>query len=278
METIGTLARLKNWFIEANKIGTPAVELLAYTPEPEKLVAVAARRSYDKRSAKQIWEEMNDIEVPRLLDQVIGHRHLSVLEHANFTFAIEGISRALSHQLVRHRIASYTQQSQQRASEQDFNFIIPPAIQGNLALCREFQEKMRELANFYRKALDMGVTKGQARYALPNACMTRIIMTTNARSLFNLISQRACGVEEWEFRTLAIKMHMILLTVAPNIFKYAGPKCVMDLICPEGEEGKKCGLYKIIPGAVLCDGERKMSATRLQELMKQEAYAIEKHQ
>ncbi len=254
---INTLTRLKNWFTEDNKIAPPMVELLTYTPEPEKLVAVAARRSYDKRPAKQIWEEMNDVKVSRLLDRVISHGHLSVLEHANFTFAIEGISRALSHQLVRHRIASYTQQSQQRASEQDFDFIIPPAIQSNPVLCREFQEKMGELTDFYRKALDMGITKGQARYALPNACMTRVIMTMNARSLFNLISQRACGVEEWEFRALAIKMHMTLLTVAPNIFKYAGPKCITDLVCREGEKGEKCGLYKILPGAVLRNGHRR---------------------
>jgi len=254
---IDSLTRLKNWFTEANEIGTPVVELLTYTPEPEKLVAVAARRSYDKRSAKQIWEEMNNVEVSRLLDQVIGHRHLSVLEHANFTFAIEGISRVLSHQLVRHRIASYTQQSQQRANEQDFDFIIPPAIQSNRALCREFQEKMRDLAEFYRKALETGIEKGQARYVLPNACATRIIMTMNARSLFNLISQRACGVEAWEFRALAIKMHMILLTVAPNIFKCAGPKCITDLVCSEGEKGEKCGLYKILPGAVLRNGHQR---------------------
>ena len=257
------MTKLKSWFTSDNDLGSPAVELLAYTPEPEKLVAIAARRSYDKRPAKQIWEEMNNVEVSRLLDQVISHGHLSVLEHANFTFAIEGISRALSHQLVRHRIASYTQQSQQRANEQDFDFIIPPSILSNPALCREFREKMSELADFYKKALDRGIPKGQARYALPNACMTRVIMTMNARSLFNLISQRACGVEAWEFRALAIKIHMILLTVAPNIFKYAGPKCITDLICPEGEKGEKCGLYKIIPGAVLRNGHQREATLRL---------------
>jgi len=262
---------LKNWFTEANEIGTPLVELLTYTPEPEKLIAVAARRSYDKRPAKQIWEEMNDVEVSRLLDRVIGHRHLSVLEHANFTFAIEGISRAVSHQLVRHRIASYTQQSQQRASEGDFDYIIPPAIQSDAALCQEFQEKMSDMVDFYRKALKKDIQRGQARYSLPNACMTRVIMTMNARSWFNLISQRACGVEEWEFRALAIKMHMVLLTIAPNIFKYAGPKCITDLVCCEGEKGQKCGLYKVIPGAVLRNGHQKMATIDLEGLIKGKA-------
>lgn len=274
-ETIDYLVKLKSWFTNNNDLDIPTVELLVYTPEPEKLVAVAARRSYERCPAKQIWNEMSDVEVSELLAQVISHRHLSVLEHANFTLAIEGVSRALSHQLVRHRIGSYTQQSQQRASEQDFDFIVPPEIQSNPALRREFQNKMGDLADFYRKALDRGIPKGQARYALPNACMTRIIMTMNARSLFNLISQRACGVEAWEFRALAIKIHMVLLTVAPNIFKYAGPKCITDLVCPEGEGGEKCGLYKIIPGAVLRDGQQKMSTARLQELTKQRPYVIE---
>ena len=224
-----------------------------------------------------MWDEMSDVEVSALLDRVISHRHLSVLEHANFTFAIEGISRAVSHQLVRHRIASYTQQSQQRVNEHDFDFIVPPEIQSNPALFREFEKKMNDLGEFYRRALQRGVTKAQARYVLPNACATRIIMTMNARSLFNLISQRACGVEAWEFRALAIKMHMILLTVAPNIFKYAGPKCITDLVCSEGKKGEKCGLYKIIPGAVLCDGQRRISTARLQELMKQKPYIVESH-
>lgn len=231
----------------------PVVELLAYTPEPERLVAVAARRSYDKRSATQIWEEMTNAEVARLLHQVIRHGHTSVLEHINFTFAIEGISRALSHQLVRHRMASYTQHSQQRSDEKDFAFTIPPEIRRNSELAKEFQEKVRTLAEFYTRAIEAGIPKGQARYILPNACVTRIIMTMNARSLFNLISQRTCGVEEWEFRTLASKIHRILLEVAPNIFSHAGPRCVTDLVCLEGKKGEKCGLYKNIPGAVLRD-------------------------
>ncbi len=232
----------------------PTVELLAYTPNPERLVAVAARRSYDKRSAMQIWAGMTDAEVARLLQQVIRHGHTSVLEHINFTFALEGISRALSHQLVRHRMASYTQQSQQRADERNAAFIVPPEIEKNSELTKEFQEKVKALAEFYTRAIEVGIPKGQARYILPNACVTQIIMTMNARSLFNLISQRTCGVEEWEFRTLASKIHQILLEVAPNIFIHAGPRCVTDLVCLEGEKGEKCGLYRNIPGAVLRDG------------------------
>lgn len=232
----------------------PVVELLTYTPEPEKLVAVAARRSYDKCSAAEMWEEITDEEVVRMLQQVIRHGHMSVLEHINFTFAIEGVSRVLSHQLVRHRVASYTQQSQQRSNESDFTFTIPPQIRENSKLSIEFQEKMKALAEFYTRVIETGIPKGQARYILPNACVTRIIMTMNARSLFNLISQRTCGVEEWEFRIVASKIHQVLLGVAPNIFRYAGPRCVTDLVCLEGKKGEKCGLYKEIPGAVLRDG------------------------
>ena len=242
----------------------PVIELLTYTPEPERLVAVAARRSYDKRSAMQIWEEMTDAEVARLLYRVIRHGHTSVLEHINFTFAIEGVSRALSHQLVRHRMASYTQQSQQRSNERDFDFTVPPEIRKNSELAKEFQEKVKALAEFYTRAIETGIPKGQARYILPNACVTRIIMTMNARSLFNLISQRTCGVEEWEFRMVASKIHQLLLEVAPNIFSHAGPRCITDLVCLEGKKGEKCGLYKNIPGAVLRDGFYRKSKDDLQ--------------
>lgn len=244
----------------------PMVELLAYTPNPERLVAVAARRSYDKRPASQIWREITDEDVARLLDRVIRHQHLSVLEHINFTFAIEGISRALSHQLVRHRIASYSQMSQQRTDERDFVFTIPPEIEKNGELAEEFRGKVEALTGFYAKAVDKGIPKGQARYILPNACTTQVIMTMNARSLFNLIAQRTCGVEEWEFRLVASKIHQTLLQVAPNIFRHAGPTCVTDLVCLEGKKGDRCGRYKTIPGAVLRDGFYRKTKDRLQTM------------
>ena len=241
----------------------PTVELLAYTPDPERVVAVAARRSYSRRPSKELWDELGDQEVLELLDRVIRRRHLSVLEHVYFTFAVEGVSRALSHQLVRHRIASYTQQSQQRASEQHFEFVVPPEIEDDPVLVREFQETMNNLGTLYQRMLDKGVRKGLARYVLPNACTTKLIMTMNARSLFNLISQRSCGVEEWEFRTVATKIHKALMTVAPKIFKYAGPPCVTELVCYEGENGERCGRYRMIPGAVLRDGFRKTAGDEL---------------
>jgi len=241
----------------------PTVELLAYSPDPERVVAVAARRSYSRHPAKELWDELGDEEVSELLYRVIRQRHLSVLEHVHFTFAVEGVSRALSHQLVRHRIASYTQQSQQRASEQHFEFVVPPEIEDDPVLVREFQETMNNLGTAYQRMLDKGVKKGLARYVLPNACTTKLIMTMNARSLFNLISQRICGVEEWEFRTVATKIHEVLMTVAPNIFKYAGPPCVTELVCYEGENGERCGRYRMIPGAVLRNGFRKTTGDEL---------------
>ena len=127
------------------------VELLAYTPNPEKVVAIAAKRSYSKRPARKLWEELSSQEVSELLDKVIRQRHLSILEHINFTLAIEGVSRVLSHQLVRHRIASYTQQSQQRTNEQDFTFVVPPEIGDDPLLFREFEETMNNLGKVYKK-------------------------------------------------------------------------------------------------------------------------------
>lgn len=247
----------------------PTVELLAYTPDPERVVAVAARRSYSRRPAKELWDELGDQEVSELLGRVIRQRHLSVLEHASFTFAIEGVSRAVSHQLVRHRIASYTQQSQQRVSEQHLEFVVPSEIEDDPVLVREFEETMTNLKRVYQKMLDRGIRKGQARYILPNACKTKLIMTMNARSLFNVISQRACGVEEWELRALATKIHEVLMIIAPNIFKYAGPPCVTELVCYEGQKGEKCGRYKMIPGAVLRDGFHRNARDELDKILRE---------
>ncbi|GAJ14208.1 unnamed protein product, partial [marine sediment metagenome] len=166
----------------------------------------------------------------------------------------------------RHRVASYSQMSQQRTDERDFVFTIPPEIEKNGELAEEFREKVEALAGFYAKVVDKGIPKGQARYILPNACTTQVIMTMNARSLFNLIAQRTCGVEEWEFRMIATRIHQALLVVAPSIFRHAGPRCVTDLVCLEGKKGEMCGRYKSIPGAVLRDGFYRKTKDHLQSM------------
>jgi len=230
------------------------VKLVDHTPDPELAVVTAARTCMQNADYEAVRAELREEGVKRILRTVILKNHHSVLEHVNFTFAISGVSRVLSHQLVRHRIASYSQLSQQRTDSSYLKFTIPPEINHDPELAEEYESMMIHCRELYRRFIQCGVSRSSARYILPAGFTTRIIATMNARSLFNLLAQRECKVEEWEFRQVAYLMHAKLMKVAPNIFSYAGPKCVTDLVCPEGKKGEKCGLYKKIPGVVLRDG------------------------
>lgn len=217
------------------------VELVSYTPEPELTVALAARSCIRDSSLSEMREEFSKDDVLRLIATVISKGHHSVLEHVSFTFSISGISRVLSHQLVRHRMASYSQLSQQRVDSSDLAFVIPPEIRKNANLIREYCELMEKCQELYRLMVDEGVSKGSSRYAMPSAFTTRVLMTMNARSLFNLIEQRICAAEEWEFRQVATLIRRRLMDVAPAIFRFSGTKCETERICPEGEVGLSCG-------------------------------------
>jgi len=178
--------------------------------------------------------------------------HESPIEHVVYTFGIEGISRACTHQLVRHRIASYSQQSQRYVSEQSqkhggvFDYIIPPSFK---QAGREewFKEKMQEIQKYYDKAEEILKKAGyigeaahqDARFLLPNAAETKIIVTMNARELFHFFRKRACNRAQWEIRDMAKGMYKLVLPTAPSLFKYAGPDCVTDA-CHEGK--MSCGL------------------------------------
>jgi len=216
------------------------VELVAHTPDPERIVAIAARTCISDQSFGDISASLSADDIRRLLATVIMKGHHSVLEHAEFTFAISGVSRVLSHQIVRHRIASYSQLSQQRSDASLLGYVIPPEIRKRHALMAEYDELMLRCQEFYVRLADEGIPIGSARYVLPSSFQTRILMTMNARSLFNLIAQRECGAEEWEFRQVACLIHRRLLDVAPTLFGFAGPPCETDGICPEGETGYQC--------------------------------------
>ncbi len=217
-----------------------SVKLVNYTPNPELAVAIAARTCIQDTDYGLKRLELNKKDVDRILGKVILKKHHSVLEHANFTFEISGVSRVLTHQLVRHRIASYSQLSQQRTNSSKLKYSIPPDISKNPELAERFidiTEKCREL---YKYLIDHDIPHGSARYILPSSFNTRILVTINARSLFNLLSQRECAIEQWEFRQVANLIHDELMIVAPGIFKYAGPPCETDNICPEGERFQSC--------------------------------------
>ncbi|WP_258358943.1 FAD-dependent thymidylate synthase [Moorella sulfitireducens (nom. illeg.)] len=209
------------------------VELISHTPEPERLVAAAARLCYSPHGAGRLLDAMEKDEVERLLRLLISMGHESPLEHITFTFAIEGVSRVLSHQLVRHRIASYSQKSQRYVNEDNFTYIIPPSVAAVPEALVRYQECMRTLQKAYHEIQEL-VPREDARYLLPNACETKLVCTFNARSLFNFFRLRCCNRAQWEIRELALKMREQVRRVAPLIFSHAGPDCETEGVCHEG--------------------------------------------
>lgn len=211
------------------------VKLLRYTPEPEKTVAMSARLCYSPIGAAELEEKISDEQAAKLVHKLVEMGHFSTLEHVSFTFAIEGVSRVLTHQLVRHRIASYSQQSQRYVKEHDFETILPPSIAARPAVREKFEKLMGEIRGLYTEWTEMGIPAEDARYILPNAAETKIVVTMNVRSLLNFFSLRCCNRAQWEIRILAEKMLEEVKKVAPVLFEKAGPSCVTDGICTEGE-------------------------------------------
>lgn len=215
------------------------VKLINHTPEPERAVAMAARLCYSPVGAAQLAETMSDEQIQRLVAKIISLGHLSTLEHVTFTFAIEGVSRVLTHQLVRHRIASYSQQSQRYVKEHDFEYILPPTINANPAAKEKFAALMETIRGVYDELVALGVHQEDARYVLPNATETKIVVTMNARSLLHFFQLRCCSRAQWEIRRLAEAMLAEVRQVAPLLFAKAGPTCVTAGYCSEGE--MSCG-------------------------------------
>ena len=210
------------------------VKLLRYTPEPEKTVAMSARLCYSPIGAAQLEEKITDEQAAKLVRKLVEMGHFSTLEHVTFTFAIEGVSRVLTHQLVRHRIASYSQQSQRYVKEHDFETILPLSIAARPAEREKFEKLMGEIRTLYTEWTEMGIPAEDARYILPNAAETKIVVTMNVRSLYNFFRLRCCTRAQWEIRALAEKMLAEVKEVAPVLFEKAGPSCVTDGICTEG--------------------------------------------
>ncbi len=219
------------------------VVLLAYTPDPIGTVSTAARLCYSPLGINGIKKDMTTKRQKGLIEKLLKSGHLSPLEHATFTFAVEGISRACSHQLVRHRIASYSQQSQRYVGmENGFEYIVPPSIESDPYLKERFISIMEKMQRFYNEAVTILKEKGikdesayeDARFVLPNATETKIIVTMNARELLHFFAQRCCMRAQWEIREMAIEMLKLVRILAPEIFINAGPPCLTGR-CPEGE-------------------------------------------
>ena len=215
------------------------VALLRCTPEPEKTVAMSARLCYSAVGAQELSEKMTPAQVEKLVKKIVDLGHQSTLEHVSFTFAIEGISRVLTHQLVRHRLASYSQQSQRYVKEHDFEYILPPSIAENTQAKEKFAVLMEKIRNTYDELVEAGIPKEDARYVLANATETKIIVTMNARELLHFFALRCCNRAQWEIRNLAWLMLKEVRTVAPLLFKNAGASCDVYGFCPEG--AMSCG-------------------------------------
>jgi len=212
------------------------VKLIDYTKNPEKIIAQSARLCYSASGIEELDEKLTDESIIKLIKKIIKLGHYSVLEHATFTFAIEGISRVTSHQLVRHRIASFSQQSQRyvKINKEGFPYIIPKSIAKDYKLNKIFTEATKELDRIYNLFLDYNIAQEDARYILPQAVETKMIITVNARELLHIFRLRCCNRAQWEIRELANIMLKEVKIIAPNIFENAGPPCILGP-CPEGE-------------------------------------------
>ena len=238
------------------------VKLIAHTPEPEKLVAAAAKLCYSSAGAEDIMENLTEEKIESFLDMLSSMGHDSPTEHVTFTFAVEGVSRSLLAQLTRHRIASYSVKSQRYVSESKFEYVMPPEIEAVpeakeifiRSMERDVEDYNRLTDILFEKHFDNMIKSGMdekkaksaaqkkaiedARYVLPNACETKLVMTMNVRSLRNFFAHRSCERAQWEIRALSDEMLRQVKEVAPNLFKKSGPPCVYGS-CPEGK--MSCG-------------------------------------
>lgn len=216
------------------------VKLIGYTPNPEKLPTMAAILTHSKIKPETLDKKPRKEQLA-VLEQVLKLGHTSVIEHTSFTFAISDVSRSLTHQLVRHRIASYSQQSQRYVNLNESNYVIPPSIEKNKRTKKAYEETMETIWAHYNTLLGLKIPAEDARYVLPNAACSNIMVTMNARSLLNFFELRCCLHAQWEIRLLANKMLQEVKKVAPLIFKNAGPSCKTKQIC--SEKKKNCPLY-----------------------------------
>lgn len=226
------------------------VILLRHTPNPEETVAMAAKLCYSPSDIESLKDKIETKDQKAFVERLVKMGHMSPIEHASFTFAIEGISRACSHQLVRHRLASYSQQSQRYVSEEaGFDYIIPETIKKDKELKRLFINFMNDAQKAYNdlvQGLNKNGVKGEsanqdARFVLPNAAETKIMVTMNARELLHFFKQRCCNRAQWEIRAAAEEMLKLAKNAAPTLFHKAGPGCLYSP-CPEGEY--TCGKIK----------------------------------
>ena len=214
------------------------VELIASTPDAAKVVAAAAKICYSPSGAMDILEGLDEKKTVSFLKMLRESGHLSPFEHVSFTFAIEGVSRVATHQLVRHRIASYSQQSQRYVGMSGQTCIVPPSVLENKEAHALFMKQTEDAWKCYEELVSLGISKEDARFILPHGTETRLVMTMNARELHHFFSLRLCRRAQWEIRELARKMLILARDAVSDIFDVAGPSCVVEGVC---KEAHPCG-------------------------------------
>jgi thymidylate synthase (FAD) len=219
------------------------VQLLTHTPDPERVVAAAARLCYSASTIDTLMDR-KVVDREALLRKILELGHLSVLEHASFSFGIEGISRACSHQLVRHRLASYSQQSQRYVSHTDrFEAVTPPSVAEQPELATRYAGLLDDIHAVYRELIEAGVPAEDARFVLPNAAATKIVVSMNGRELRHFFELRCCRRAQWEIRAMAVEMLRLVRVAAPLLFADSGPGCLAGP-CPEGR--MTCGAITVV--------------------------------
>lgn len=236
---------------------TMRVDMLAHTPEPLSLIYAAFRQCYHAGFVADMWPRLlaGEISFARqaeFVESVMESGHVSPIEHVSFSFAVSGVSRALTHQLVRHRIASYSQQSQRYVDGSDFEHVLPPAIAKDPEARERFLACMSSIGEAYRDIKSILEKNGRtgsaanedARFVLPQAAASRIVITMNCRSLLNFFEHRCCARAQWEIRNMADRMLSLCREALPVVFRHAGARCERLGFCPEGEKFT-CGRYPL---------------------------------
>ena len=215
------------------------VILLAHTPNPDELVAAAARICYRDIAASELLQCEGENLSRKLIADLFRSGHTSTFEHVSFTFGIDGLSRVASHQLVRHRLASFSQQSQRyvKMTPAPDSVVVPPAIQSNPEALKLFRESVIHSQDTYRQLIEMGIPKEDARFILPHGHSTRIVLTMNARELHHFFGLRLCRRAQWEIHELARQMLVLCREKAPVLFETAGPNCITSSC----SEARTCG-------------------------------------
>lgn len=218
------------------------VRLIRHTPDALRVLHTAARTCYSAQRPSELWggAQASREAMERLIRRIAESGHLSVLEHVSFTFALEGLSRVASHQLVRHRLASFSQQSQ-RYVEGPFAYVTPSSWLGaGEDLSQRYHRAMALLDLLYEDALAAGIPSEDARFVLPQASSTNLTMTMNLRELIHVVGLRTCVRAQWEIRRLFERLREAVHAVDPFLASFLVTKCERLGYCDERES---CGRY-----------------------------------